>query len=223
MGRELLDVEEREAVVREDGRHGEEREVREVLVVDRVELVVLHQLQQVRELHRDDAVGREQRSPCRATKSLRSGTCASTLLPSSRSARRALVAEPRRQSRCRRTRPSVGMPALLRRRRDVRRRLDAEHGHRALDEVLEEVAVVAGDLDDLAVDGPRPNRSVTSVDVARVRARASSRERREVRVVAEDVLRRLELGELHEEALARTRRRAAGRTARPGRAASAGR
>ncbi len=41
VGRDLLDVEEAHTVVREDGRHREEREVREVLVVDGVELVVL--------------------------------------------------------------------------------------------------------------------------------------------------------------------------------------
>jgi hypothetical protein len=41
MGGQLLDVVYVEPVMREDAPHGPEREVREVLVVDRVELPVL--------------------------------------------------------------------------------------------------------------------------------------------------------------------------------------
>ena len=50
---QLLDIEEGQAVRREDalGRH--EGEVGEVLVVDRVELVLCHQAHQVGELHGD--------------------------------------------------------------------------------------------------------------------------------------------------------------------------
>ncbi len=44
----------------EDALHDEERQITEVLVIDRVELVLPHQLHQVRELHRDDATRFEQ-------------------------------------------------------------------------------------------------------------------------------------------------------------------
>ncbi len=58
-GWELVDVEDLEAVGPEHRPGREEREVREVLVVDRVELVARHQPRQVRELDRDHALGRE--------------------------------------------------------------------------------------------------------------------------------------------------------------------
>ncbi len=60
VGGELLDVEQAQAVGLEDAGDGEEGEVGEVLVVDRVPLVVGHEAHQVRELHRDDAAGLEQ-------------------------------------------------------------------------------------------------------------------------------------------------------------------
>ena len=44
----------------EDALHDEERQITEVLVIDRVELVLLHQLHQVRKLHGDDATRFEQ-------------------------------------------------------------------------------------------------------------------------------------------------------------------
>ena len=67
-----------------------------------------------------------------ATKSLRSGTCASTLLPSSEVGLRALARRARGAVSRRRTRRSVGTPCSLGRRGDVGRRLDAEHGDAAL-------------------------------------------------------------------------------------------
>ena len=58
--------------------HCQEREVREVLVVDRIELILLNEAQQMRELDGDDAAGLS-RIENPSTKSLRSGTCAMTL------------------------------------------------------------------------------------------------------------------------------------------------
>ena len=105
-----------------------------------------------------------------ATKSLMSGTCASTLLPSRRSALRvvrelrAAVATPKNST----TRRDA---LLARDRRGVRGRLDAEHRDAALDEVLEQVAVVAGDLDDLAAARrARSARSWPRRSAARARA-----------------------------------------------------
>ena len=85
-----------------------------------------------------------------ATKSLRSGTCASTLLPMIRSARL-----PSATSRS----ASVGAEELHQRRHvapagglgHVGGRLDAQHRHAQRQEVLQQVAVVAGELDDEAV------------------------------------------------------------------------
>ena len=119
------------------------------------------------------------------TKSLRSGTCASTLLPSSRSAwprsRRALaaVSTPKNST-------SVGIALLDGDLGDVGGRLDAEHGHAALDEVLQQVAVVAGDLDDLA-ERVRARTARSSLGVALGVLEPARRVRREVRVVGEDL------------------------------------
>src|SRR5690349_13016835 len=55
-----LHIEESEAVVREHLFDRQEREVGEVLMVDGVELIVRHQAQQVRKLHRQHAVRLQQ-------------------------------------------------------------------------------------------------------------------------------------------------------------------
>ena len=104
VARELLDVDDGEAVRGEDRRDRREREVGEVLVVDRVVL----------QRPRAAARGAGTRSvavPSGAsriatppTKSLMSGTCASTLLPRTRSARRPSRDEPLARARRRRTR-----------------------------------------------------------------------------------------------------------------------
>src|SRR5579885_298253 len=62
MRRQLLHVEKREPVSRQNPLGGEQREIREVLVVDGVELVVLDEPQQVRELQRQNT-GRFQKNP----------------------------------------------------------------------------------------------------------------------------------------------------------------
>src|SRR5205085_11126259 len=91
-------------------------------------------------------------------------------------------------------------PPLARDLGDVRGRLDPEHRDPALDEVLEEVAVVAGDLDHVRAlaefeAGGRHLRVPPAV------LEPAARIGREVGVVGEDRLRRLELPELDEEAL----------------------
>ena len=57
--RQLLDVEHRETVGPQDPVGGAQREVREVLVIDRVELILLEEPKEMRELERQDAAGRE--------------------------------------------------------------------------------------------------------------------------------------------------------------------
>src|SRR6266705_75388 len=58
--RQFLDVKKRDAVVRKDPFDRHERQVAEVLVVDGVELVVGYQPRQMRELHGDHAMRRQQ-------------------------------------------------------------------------------------------------------------------------------------------------------------------
>src|SRR5262249_31495410 len=62
MRAELLDVDHREPVGCEDPRGGAEREVREVLVIDLVELVALQRAQEVRKLDGQEAIPGEQGS-----------------------------------------------------------------------------------------------------------------------------------------------------------------
>ena len=120
-------------------------------MVDGVELVLGHQPLEVRELQRDDALAASAARAMPPTKSLRSGTWASTLLPTMRSAGLAfgdqllgeLDAEeldPRRHALAR------SAPAAT-----LARRLDAEHRHAERQEMLQQIAVVAGELDHEAV------------------------------------------------------------------------
>ena len=151
MRRDLLDVEELQPVRCEHALDRKEREVREVLVVDRVELRLLDQPQQVRELHREDAVRREQclqagdearagraRAPARCCRSSRSRLVPLRAQPSAPLSAEEL--DHRRHARSPRPRaatlaagsiPSTGTPRF--------------------DEVLEQIAVVACDLDHLGV------------------------------------------------------------------------
>ncbi len=132
-----------------------------------------------------------------ATKSFRSGTCASTLLPSSRSAwpcSRAIasaVAVPKKHT-------SRRNALLDRDLGDVCGRLDAEHRNAPRDEVLQQVTVVARDLHYPAVHiEPKPIAHL--VDVAARVFDPARRVRREVRVLGEDLVWRDELLQLHQE------------------------
>ena len=86
LGGQLLGIHHLQAMRRERGRDGAEREVLEVLVVDDVELCLPHQAQQVVELEGELAVAANN-SARPARKSFRSGTCATTLLATSRRGR----------------------------------------------------------------------------------------------------------------------------------------
>ena len=100
-----------------------------MLVVDRVELRLLDQPQQVRELHRDHAAGREQDAACPSTKSLtrargRARCCRRSGRP----------AGPRPPAACRLAAEELDErrdPALLGDLGHVRGRLDPEHRHAA--------------------------------------------------------------------------------------------
>ena len=175
MRRQLLDVEEPQAVRGEDLSRGEQREVREVLVVDRVELRLLDQAQQVRELHRDAPPGVEQELEA-GDEVVEVRHVGEHVVADDQVGRRALVGEPRAELRAE-ERDQRRDAVRLGDRGHVRGRLDAEHRHAALDEPLQQVAVVAGDLDDASCSAPRPKRADRLLDVARARARPSSSSR----------------------------------------------
>ena len=149
MGLELVDVEELKAMGIEHLARSQQREIGEVLVVDRVELVALDEAQQVGNLDRRHPWGAST-SAIPPTKSLRSGTWAMTLLAASRSAARPSAAS--RSSQIPSEELDDGLDALLLGHlRDIGGRLDTQRGDPALDEVLQQIAVVAGELNDEAV------------------------------------------------------------------------
>ena len=55
MRRQFLDIENAKTVCREYGQDGSQRQIRIMLVIDRIELIFLYQLQQMRELESSDA------------------------------------------------------------------------------------------------------------------------------------------------------------------------
>ena len=198
VARQLLDVHQVESLRAEDRVDRVEREVREVLVVDRVVLEVLDQLRKVGELERRRPVRARGASATPATKSLMSGTWASTLLPRTRSAGPRSAAESCAElgaEELRDRRHAAGHRSLG----DVARRLDSQHRDPLRQEVLEEVAVVRGELDDEAVS-PSESLSRDLIDVAPGVLDPRVRVRREVRVLREDLLGRGELGYLREPA-----------------------
>ena len=149
VGRELLDVVDVEAVRAKISTIVAEREVREVLVVDRVVLEASRRWSRCG--NSNVAVPSvASRSLTPATKSFMSGTCARTLLPMTRRARlpsstsRSAVSRPKNATR-------VGTPRASASSRDVCGRVDAEDGDAGSDEVLEEIAVVRSELDDKIV------------------------------------------------------------------------
>ena len=62
VGRQLINIGQGQAVLREELLHHAERELREVLVINCIELVVLDQAQEVREPERRDPIRREKDS-----------------------------------------------------------------------------------------------------------------------------------------------------------------
>ena len=196
--REVLDRVEVQPVAAHQGVDRRAREVAEVLVVDRVELAVVDQVADVGVLDRGDAVVREQDRDA-LHEAVESRHVRHHVVGDDHVGARAGVDEPPRQ---------VGAEELaqgrhaggLRRVRLLGRRVDAEHRHALLDEVAQQVAVVAGELDDEAVAPEAPFLDQPQRVLARV-AQQPVGERREVEVVVDEELVRLHLLEdLHERA-----------------------
>ena len=169
MRRELLDRHELEPVLGDDPRDGVRREVREVLVVDRVELGVGEQ--------RDEdgfstviTVFASHSSARPLTKSSRSGTCAMTLFATTRRGRPCSATIASAVSRPKNS-VSVSTPDARAIVGDVGSRLDAEHRDAEGEELAQQVAVVAGDLDYEA--SPRSARARPFILAAYARACAT--------------------------------------------------
>ena len=194
---QLLDVDDAHADVGEELLEDEQREVGEVLVVDGVELVLRDQAEQVRHLDRDGPLGLEQDAEALGE------------VAEARHVREHVVGGdqigrdapgPQRPRRVRPEEGDLGGHALLDGDLgDVLGRLDAEDRYAVGLEVLQEIAVVAGNLHHLGRRGqPEPRHHAVGVLPAVLQPGVG--ERREVGVVAEDVLGALELVELHEQA-----------------------
>ena len=168
-----------------------------MLVVDRIELVARDQSRKVRKLHRDDAAGREQ--PLHAgdkvveVRHVREDIVSqqkvgTTLLRRDR-LRRAAAEEGHAR------RNSLGFGRVG----DVGCRLDAEHRHAPGHEVLQQVAVVAGDLHH---HGRARQREALRnlLDIEAGMFDPACGKRRKVRVLGEDLVRRHVLLQLNQEA-----------------------
>jgi hypothetical protein len=198
VGGNLLDVEDTEAMGGEDAARGREREVREVLVVDRVELVLFHEAREVRELHRDDAVGLQQLlDPGHEVVEV--GHLGQHVVPDHEIGADAVTHELVRELDGEELGEGLD-PALDRVLGDVLGGLDPQHRYTELGEVLQEIAVVARELHDqrLLVETEAGG---DHLDV-RLRVREPGvGVGGEVGVVPEDVFRAHVLLELYEEAL----------------------
>ncbi len=147
MSPQLLDVDDAHLHAGEEGVEDQQREIREVLVVDRVELVLGDQPKQVRHLDRDDPLW------------LQEDLQALDEVEQPRYVREHVVARDEVGLDTARAEPLRcfgaeeghlrGNPLVDGRLRDVGGRLDAQDRHAVGLEVLQEVAVVARDLDDL--------------------------------------------------------------------------
>ena len=134
--------------------HGQQRQVGEVLVVDGVELHLLDQAAAgagTRSV--SDALRLEHVAEARPTKSSRSGTWARTLLATIRSAARPAPTRSLGRLPRRRTAPRWACPCALATSAMLAAGSIPEHRDAGGHEVLQQVAVVAGDLDHQAV-GP---------------------------------------------------------------------
>ena len=197
VGRQLLDVEELEPVLREETLDRAERQVREVLVVDGVELAPLDQLQKMVELEGQDAVVRHE-SPEPAREAVQVGRVGEDVVRDDEIGAPVLTGDPL---------ADLGAEELLDRGNaplprdggDVPGRLDPEHTDAERLHELEEIPVVARDLDDEA-PGPEAEPLRDRLDVAARMLEPRLGVRREVGVLPEDALRRDDGRQLDEEA-----------------------
>ena len=178
-------------------------------MVDRVELGALHQREQVLHLDRHPAVVRDERAQALGEPDdvrdvgvdvVQRDELRRPVLGADLGAR--LGREERRERR------DALLPGRL---ADVHRRLDPQAPDTARDDVLQQVAVVARDLDDERL-GPQPEPLHRAVDEPPRVLHPAGGERREVGVLGERLLGRDQRRQLGQQAASRTPARAAGRS-----------
>ena len=144
---ELLDVDDAHVHAGKEGVQDEQREIREVLVVDRVELVLGDQPKQVRHLDRDDPLGLQEDlqalDEVEQPGHVREHVVARDEVGFDTACAEPLCGLGAEEGHLR------GNPLGDGRLRDVGGRLDTQDRHAVRQEVLQQVAVVARDLDDL--------------------------------------------------------------------------
>ena len=197
VGGELLDVDQLEPVAAGQALDRDQREVREVLVVDGVELVLGDQPREMRELERDHALGREQARHA-GDEVVEVGHLGEHVVADDQVGLPALGAQRLGERDAEELDP--GRNALGERDLGhVRGGLDAEHRHAKRQEMLQQIAVVARQLDHQAVraerEALRDHRAIR-LGVGDPAGRVG----REVGVFAEDVLRAHVLAELDQKA-----------------------
>jgi len=195
---QLLDIEDRHVVGGEDALQADQREVAEVLVVDGVELVAFDQALQMRELERHGSRRLKQRADPGdervQIRNLREHVVAQDEIGLA-----ALQDELDRELAPEELDQRLDAPGRGRL-SDIGRGLDAQRRDALLDEVLEQVAVVAPELDDEAL-GPEREPVGDHRDVVLRVLEPRRGERREVGVLGEDAIGSDVLVELHEEAV----------------------
>ena len=170
-----------------------------MLVVNRVELIFRDELEQVRKLERDDAAGL-QRDLQAADEIVDVGDVGHDVIAKQQVGGLAVGDKFLRRLHAEKFHDARNLFLLPRDFRDVGGRFDAEHGDALRLEVLEQIAVIAGDFDDLAF-GVEAESLDHHVAVAPRMFDPARRETGEIEIVAEDRVGGFKLVELREQAV----------------------
>ena len=176
MGRQLFDVEHPQARVAHDPANGQQRQVREMFVVDRVELAELDQPHQVRKFQRDHALGfqRNRHSSGKVIyiRYMRINVIAKDEVGRRQPARQFLAEELLHH----------GYAKGFCRLGGAARGLDPQAGNARSDEVLQQITVIRRNLDHVAVMG-QVQPPGDHLDIGRGMIQPALRGRREIGVV----------------------------------------
>ena len=195
MKRNHLDVEHLEVVSRKERGERRQRKVEDVLVIDRVELAPADHLADVRDLDEAEPLRRQDRAQA-GGEAVDVGHVGHHVVGMDDGGRLALGDQPLGEVLAEELRDG-GDPSLARDDCDVLGGLDAEDLDPDIAVVLQEVPVVARDLDDEIVRAERALGAGSRDEISRVRQHRV-REGREVHVVAEQELGRHRIRDLQE-------------------------
>jgi hypothetical protein len=147
---QFFEVEDGESVTLEQPLDRQQREIGIVLVIDRVEVIRFDHAEQMRKLQRDHAVIGEQDFQARR-KIVDVRQMGKHVVACENVGANALAAQCRRSLNTKETDAGGNTALFLCHRRDVRCRVDAQHRNTAFLEVLEQITVVASNLDDARI------------------------------------------------------------------------